>query len=120
MIRLRPRSTLSPPTTRFKPRQLRHNHTANGRTSLSVPSNRVEPLQHALQIMTATNITTFSTLKPGRTSATSHLHTRPPHLSHFQYPQTRSNPSNHPASAPPPHPTHPPPPPPRPNPLHPP
>src|SRR5260370_18943367 len=82
---------------------------------LSVPSNRVEPLQPFLSHLVMSLITTFSTLKPGRTSATSrrwrwqhhHVPLSVPSnrveplqqnlyllcivLFDFQYPQTQSN-----------------------------
>src|SRR5260370_8227869 len=93
--------------------------------SLSVPSNRVEPLQPATCCLVDDNCLTFSTLKPGRTSATSRASpssnrpatfstlkpgrtssTAPPALSsspypHFPYPQPRRTPSPPPTLSPP-------------------
>src|SRR5260370_17036704 len=69
-------------------------------SSLSVPSNRVEPLQpcNALSLPTRP-LATFSTLKPGRTSATIAPFFQATPLLHFQYPQTGSNLSNKPRQA---------------------
>ncbi len=66
-------------------------------SSLSVPSNRVEPLQpcNALSLPTRP-LATFSTLKPGRTSATIAPFFQVRRRLLFQYPQTGSNLCNKP------------------------
>src|SRR5260370_14770702 len=72
----------------------RRGQHVKGRTALSVPSSRVEPLQQVLARSRDWFSRSFSTLKPGRTSAT-HVKQLPTQLQlTFQYPQTGSNLSN--------------------------
>src|SRR5260370_32563747 len=58
---------------------------------LSVPSNRVEPLQRSTVSRRLSVLAPFSTLKPGRTSATPLEQVTRPARENFQYPQTGSN-----------------------------
>src|SRR5579864_3192794 len=58
---------------------------------LSVPSNRVEPLQLVLLAGGMWVFFSFSTLKPGRTSATTEITSLTDGKVVFQYPQTGSN-----------------------------
>src|SRR5260370_1731155 len=88
-------STLKPGRTSATHDRL---HQRLQRLELSVPSNRVEPLQLKLSALLMLIKPAFSTLKPGRTSAT---YPRPPELEDyliFQYPQTGPNISNQPTN----------------------
>src|SRR5260370_3549582 len=84
----------------------RRGQHVKGRTALSVPSSRVDPLQQVLARSRDWFSRSFSTLKPGRTSATP-VNKLPKKMQfNFQYPQTGSNLCNHPPPPPYPPPHH--------------
>src|SRR5258708_19565477 len=70
----------------------RRGQHVKGRTALSVPSSRVEPLQQVLARSRDWFSRSFSTLKPGRTSPTP-VHNPPTNMQFtFHSPQTATTP----------------------------